>query len=79
MLDLSSTLREIKANIGQLFQSGYKVFSVWYAGSFGAQAERNEDLAVRSRIPGHILEFQVCVALSIYGFQFRKTCRVLKL
>ena len=36
MLDRSTTCRESGTKVGQLFQSGYKVFSVWRSGGFGA-------------------------------------------
>jgi hypothetical protein len=38
-LDHATTRRESGTKVGQLFPSGYKVFSVWRAGGLGAKSE----------------------------------------
>jgi hypothetical protein len=52
MLERSITRRESGTKVGQLFQWGYKVFSVWRVGGYGAKIERKAGVVAVPGIPG---------------------------
>jgi hypothetical protein len=50
-LDRSTTRRESGTKVGQLFPSGYKVFSVWRAGGWGADCDEMKVLLLYPEFP----------------------------
>ena len=58
MLDLATTRRESRTNVGQLFQSGYKVFSVWRAGGLGANLKGMKVLLLYPEFPDTFWSFK---------------------
>jgi len=58
MLDLATIRRESGTKVGQLLQSGYKVFSVWDASGLGSKLKEKKAVLLYPEFPDTFWSFK---------------------